>query len=154
MTNKTDNRSKTSAANGAKGGRPPRPTLPLLKDCVTTAIHPTTGREINTGTLPAGTVIVDPVDAFRRIDEFQLDEVTVTVRDENGFTGYERFKTRDFVAAIRTLLPTNDAPPTKEPVTVGGVYELTDGSFALIAWRDGQPVIVHRVPANQRCILI
>lgn len=154
MAKKTDRRSKTSAANGAKGGRPPRPTLPLLKDCETTAIHPTTGQEINTGTLPAGTLVIDPADALRRIDEFELDEVTVRVRDDKGFTGVERFRTQDFVAAIRTLLPTTDAPPTKEPVTVGGVYELEDGTVARIAWRRGGAVVVERVPADQRCLLV
>ena len=129
------------------------PPLPLLRDCETTSIHPTTGQALSTGILPAGTLILDPGEAMRRIDESFLDEVVVRVLDSRGFCGLERFFSRDLIEATRTLLPTENAPPSKEPVTFGGVYELEDGTFARIRWSDGEALVSARVPAEQACLL-
>ncbi len=128
-------------------------TLPLLRDCETTTIHARTRTELLDGTLPAGTLVIDPSAALRRIDEFGLDQVTVRTRDAQGRIWIERFFARDFVRAIADWLSTSDAPPTVEPVTTRGVYELTDGTVAEIVWDAGRLRVSRRVPAAQRCLL-
>jgi hypothetical protein len=107
-------------------------TKPLLRELWATAIHPETGMKINTGKLPAGTLIINAVDRLHDAFDYCCDTIRVRVIANNGFMGIEEMDPNDLLEALVDPLPVDDAPSTVEPVTVSGVYELRDGTVGYI----------------------